>query len=106
MDSHKASIKKLNSRDQFQKYFFNQEEFSGLCDSCVTGDTEGIACRWTAWRTFLGLLPLGDEAKIREQVKKQRSYYATEYDKYMNFRAKSRLSADEDNPLSTAASVN
>jgi len=65
-----AGLEKHNSREDFQHFFFSTETFNKLSETCVNGDGKKIHCRWTAWRAWLGLLTVGDEAKTREQVKK------------------------------------
>ena len=100
-----SHLEKQNSREDFQKYFLNVENFKNLSGDCINGTVKGFNCRWTAWRAFPGLLPLGDEAKMREEVKKQRAYYAGEYDKYVNYRSKAKLKVMDDNPLSTSSKV-
>jgi len=104
-DQYFTSLEKHNSKEDFNSYFLNTENFNKLCENCISGDITNFKCRWTAWRAFLGLLPIGDEAKMREEVKKQRKFYAGEYEKYVNFRSKVQLSAEVDNPLSTNSSV-
>jgi len=99
-DQHTASLEKQNSREDFNKYFLNVANFKNLAEDCINGNVKNFNCRWTAWRAYLGLLTVGDEAKMREEVKKQRAYYAGEYDKYVNYRSKSKLGVMDDNPLS------
>ena len=98
-------IEKQNSKEDFSKHFLNTENLAKLAELCAYGEVQNLRCRWTAWKAFLGLIPIGDEAKIRAEVKKQRSFYSGEYDKFMNFRSKVKLSADVDNPLSTNTNV-
>lgn len=98
-------LEKQNSKEDFQQYFLNVDSFNKFAESCVYGEVKNVRCRWTAWRAFLGLIPIGDEEKIRAEVKKQRTYYDGEYDKYVNFRSKVKLSAEVDNPLSTSSTV-
>jgi len=97
-------LEKQNSREDFKKYFLNVTNFKNLAEDCINGTLRGtFNCRWTAWRAYLGLLPIGDEAKMREEVKKQRTFYAGEYDKYVNYRSKAKLNVMDDNPLSTSS---
>lgn len=102
---HTMSIEKEHSREDFEKYFASQEAFAGLTDKCLYAELEHLKCRWTAWRAFLGAFEVGDENKIREQVKKDRDYYQKELDHYTNIRAKQKLDVEEDNPLSTSNKV-
>ena len=104
-DQHTVMLEKQTSREDFNKYFLNVDNFKNLAEDCINGNIKNFNCRWTAWRAFLGLLPIGDEAKMREEVKKQRTYYAGEYDKFVNYRSKAKLKVMDDNPLSTSEKV-
>ena len=99
-------IPKHDSREEFNKIIFDKQYFEELCRSCLQGDhSTGLNCRWTAWRILLGLIPHEGEDHIREEVGKQRSYYESEYNKYIKIRPEEPLEADVDNPLSTNANV-
>lgn len=97
-------IPKHDSREEFNKIIFDKQYFEELCRSCLQGDhPTGLNCRWTAWRILLGLIPHEGEDRIREEVGKLRSYYESEYNKYMKIRPDVPLEADIDNPLSMNA---
>jgi len=100
-----GTIEKVHSKEEFQKYFLSKDNFSELVDKCLHGNGEGLKCRWTAWRAFLGSFEVGDESKIRSKVKQKRDFYYKEFDKFTNIRSKQKLEAIDDNPLSTSSKV-
>lgn len=102
---HTSNMEKAHSKEDFNKYILNQENFSNLCEKCLVGEMKHLKCRWSAWRAFLGIFEIGDENKIRAKVKQERDYYHKQLDHYMNFRAKQKLDIEVDNPLSTNAQV-
>ena len=79
---------------------------SELCHQCIKAEINEMPCRWIMWRIMLGVIPLGNEEQIRNEVKRSREYYASEHDKYINIRAKTKLDLDVDNPLSQSTNVN
>jgi TBC1 domain family protein 5 len=94
----KLDIDKEFSVENVRSFTSDQDKFQNLTKLSYEGNLSDKKMRWTAWRAFLGLFPIGSEAKTAETLKKSREYYYKEYDRFTNIRSNTKEVVDD--PLS------
>ena len=100
-------IDKEFSQTNFTTYLLNAEKFDELLKISFESNLGTKNIRWTCWRAFLGLIPVGKPEKIKQAVQKQRDDYYKEFDKFFNVRNKAQNNGHVvvDDPLSKGTNV-
>ena len=99
-------IDKEFSQTNFTTYLLDANKFDELLKISFDSNLGTKNIRWSCWRAFLGLIPVGKPEKIKQAIQKQRDDYYREFDKFFNVRNKAQEEGHGiDDPLSKGKNV-